>query len=232
VTRLLYLSCLSIVVLLTISSLPAQGVPVRDSDHVFAKKVVPWTDYRDRNIVKQKLDYSCGAATLATIGRYYWRDNVTEMTFLQGLNQMLTHEEIEDRVENGLTISDLRRVAVKVGYLASIGKLQWEELVKTKVPLIVPIKTRGHDHFVVYRGCDLDRVYLADPIRGHVRVPIRTFRCEWQKNAILVMMKKGQKPRDCTPLSIKRGDLFLGQVNWQVVRTHNRTLRTVHRLSP
>jgi len=228
-------SCLPMLLLLVTATVPAQAqssVPMRDPDHRFQKKAVPWVAFRDRSIVKQKMDYSCGAATLATIGRYYWQDDVTEMTFLRGLDKMLTDEEIEDRAENGLTISDMRRVAVKVGYLASIGKLEWHELVKTKIPLIVPIKTNGHDHFVVYRGSDLDRVYLADPIRGNIRVPLRQFRCEWQKNAILVMVKKGQKPRACTPLSITRGDLFLGQMNWQVVRTHDRSLRTVHQFSP
>lgn len=235
VMRLLCLPCLAMILLLAPDIVSAQGhrsVPVRDPDHHFQRGVTPWTAFRDRSIVKQKLDYSCGAATLATIGRYYWEDDVTEMTFLRGLNKMLTDEEIEDRVKNGLTISDMRRVAVKIGYLASIGKLQWHELVKTKIPLIMPIKTNGHDHFVVYRGSDLDRVYLADPIRGNVRVPIRQFRCEWQKNAVLVMVKRGQKPRTCTPLSITRGDLFLGQMNWQVVRTHDRSLQTIHRLSP
>ena len=209
-------------------SSPAQvhgPAPIRDSDFRFQKRVNNWIALRQRNIVMQQRDYSCGAAALATIARYYWQDDVTEDTFMQALLEMLTAEEVRDRVENGLAISDLRRVAVKKGYFSTIGTLPWNELVKTKVPLIIPIKTREHDHFVVYRGSDLDRVYLADPIRGNIRVPIPRFLGEWQKNAILVMAKPDAQPRGIAPLLVRDGDLFLGRSNWQVIRTNPRNLR-------
>ncbi len=200
-------------------------VPVRDPEHRFGKGVRSWTALRDRNIVKQKQDYSCGAATLATVARYYWGDDVSEETFLRGLGKLLTAEEMKDRVANGLAISDLRRVAVKKGYLATIGTLSWSKLVEVRIPLILPIRTRGHNHFVVYRGSDLDRVYLADPIRGNVRVPISQFLCEWQKHAVLVFAKRGEKPRRYAPLLVSEDDLFFGELNWQLIRTQHRNLR-------
>ena len=42
------------------------------------------------NIVMQKTDYSCGAAALATICKYYWGDNVDEDLFLRSLDGILT----------------------------------------------------------------------------------------------------------------------------------------------
>ena len=211
-----------------LDSSPAQvyrPAPIRDPNFTFQKRVNNWNALRQRNIVMQRRDYSCGAAALATIARYYWQDDVTEDTFLQALLEMLTAEEFKDRVENGLAISDLRRVAVKKGYLSTIGTLEWHKLVETKIPLIIPIKTREYDHFVVYRGSDLDRVYLADPTRGNIRVPIPRFLREWQKNAILVMVKPDAKPRSSAPLLVRNDDLFLGRSNWQVIRTNPRILR-------
>ena len=78
---------------------------------------------------------------------------------------------------------------------------------------------------MVYRGSDLDRVYLADPTRGNIRVPIPRFLREWQKNAILVMVKPEAKPRSSAPLLVRNDDLFLGRSNWQVIRTNPRILR-------
>ncbi len=210
------------------NSSPAQGhrpAPIRGSDFRFQKRVNNWIALGQKNIVMQQRDYSCGAAALATIARYYWQDDVTEETFMQALIKLLTAEELRDRIENGLAISDLRRVAVKKGYLSTIGTLPWNKLVETKIPLIIPIKTREHDHFVVYRGSDLDRVYLADPIRGNIRVPIPRFLREWQKNAILVMVKPDAQPRSIAPLLVRNDDLFLGRSNWQVIRTNPRILR-------
>ena len=153
----------------------ASRAPMRDRDHEIQVRVPSYVDLRNRNIVMQKHDYSCGAATLATILRYYWGDNVTEEDVLKPLIAMLTPEETKDRYKHGLAISDLRRVAVKMGYLSSIGTMSFEKLAGAKVPLIIPLKLGKHEHFVVYRGIAGGRVYLADPIRGNVRPTIAEF---------------------------------------------------------
>ncbi len=225
-TGRLLLTALVIVPLLAATPARAEcscSVPIRDQDHAFGRGVCSWKSLKEQNIVMQRRDYSCGAAVLATIARYYWGDEVGEKFFLDALIEMLTEEEMKDRVINGLAISDLRRVAVKQGYQSTIGTLGWDKLSESRVPLVVPIKTSGHDHFVVYRGHDGEKVYIADPIRGNLRVPIATFLEEWQKNAILVLAKPGEKVRDYSPLSIRGDEISLGELNWQVIRTrpHN-----------
>lgn len=226
--RLFFLTAVTALPFLVATPAGAQhrcSVPIRDQDHVFGRGVSSWKSLKERNIVMQRRDYSCGAAVLATIARYYWGDDVGEEFFLNALIDMLTEEELKDRVVNGLAISDLRRVAVKKGYQSTIGTLGWGMLRDSRVPLVVPIRTSGHDHFVVYRGHDGEKVYLADPIRGNLRVPISTFLEEWQKNAILVLAKPGEKVRDYTPLSITVDEISLGEVNWQLIRTQPQLIR-------
>ncbi|MCY2984287.1 MAG: peptidase C39, partial [Planctomycetota bacterium] len=46
--------------------------PVRDPIRSFQRPVVSWTAIRDQNVVLQQKDFSCGAAALATVLRYYW----------------------------------------------------------------------------------------------------------------------------------------------------------------
>lgn len=189
-------------------------VPVRNEtrrQHVYTKS---WVELRRENVVMQQRDFSCGAAALATVIKYQWDGNVTETQLLLETGKMLTVDELRDRIENGLSLTDLRRLAVRVGYLASIGRLTYEKLTESKVPLIVGIVVNGYDHFVVYRGSDCQYVYLADPARGNVRVPIPEFVKQWQKNLVLVVVKKGVDTKDLvTPLTVTDAEKSLGELN-------------------
>ena len=106
---------------------------------------------------------------------------------------MLTAEETDDRIKNGLAMSDLRRAAVKMGYQSVVGKTTFAKLGEMKVPAIVGIQPGGHKHFVVLKGTFGDHVYFADPIRGNIRMPNWEFVEQWQKKAILVVHKPGEK---------------------------------------
>lgn len=197
----------------------AQRAPVRDPDHVIRKRVCSYQELQRQNIVMQKRDFSCGAAALATLVRYYWGDPVTEETFLNAVDKVLQDPADRlDRIKNGLTMTDLRRAAVSEGYLSTIGKLSIRELRESKAPLVVGIVVDGYDHFVVYRGSDDYYAYLADPARGNLRLPIWEFRCIWQKNAVLVVAKPDMDPPDYSALSVRPSESYLGALNRQNVR--------------
>jgi uncharacterized protein len=212
-------------VLALASALPAQSLnwweraPIRTPDRLVREYVWSYKEIRERNIVMQKLDYSCGAAALATIFHYYWGANVNEETFLRLIPKLkLTPEEIKDRVENGLTLTDLRDMANLAGYQSSMGKVKYSELAEAKVPVIVGITIRKHDHFAVFKGTDGYYAYLADPIRGNIRLPICDFQEQWQKNAILVVAKPGGKVKEPNPLGVTFPEIFRGVLNDQVVQ--------------
>ena len=82
-----------------------------------------------------------------------------------------------------MSITDLRRASVELGYLAAIGTMSFEQLSQSKLPLVVPIKVKKLDHFVVFRGVAGGRVYLADPIRGNVRPTVPEFLRTMAKSA-------------------------------------------------
>lgn len=192
--------------------------PIRDSKHRFQGRIRSWREILQQNIVMQKRDFSCGAAALATIIRYYWGEPVGEEVFLRDLAKMLSPEEIAEREKNGLTLTDLKNLAVRHGYQAALGRVSFEELTKSKIPLLVGIIHNEFDHFVVYRGWDGYYVYLADPTRGNIRVPAWRFVEEWQKNAILLVVKPGGKPH-ASPLAVTAAEMYRGEMNRQVIRT-------------
>jgi uncharacterized protein len=215
------------------STVAAQRAPLRDPDHVFQKRVCSYQELQRRNIVMQQRDFSCGAAALATVVRYYWGDPVNEEVFLKAVDNVLQDPADRlDRIKNGLTIADLRRAAVSEGYLASIGKLSIKQLRESKAPLVVGIVVEGYDHFVVYRGADDYYVYLADPARGNLRMPIWEFRCIWQKNAVLVVAKPDMDPPTWSALSVRPEEQYLGALNRQMVRRDMTKQHTPPPISP
>jgi uncharacterized protein len=192
--------------------------PVRDADHILFKQNWSWQEMRTRNIVMQRLDYSCGAAAMATVMRYGLGDDINEMAVLKALDQVLTQEELKERIKNGLTMSDLRRVAVKMGYAADVGKVKISDLSTSKVPLLVGIIDDGYDHFVVVRGVKCGWIFLADPMRGNIRYPVHVFQAKWQKNAVLVVLKPNQKPPEVTALTVRSNDVSLGWLNNEIIQ--------------
>jgi predicted double-glycine peptidase len=199
----------------------AQGerAPIRNPEYTFRTYVESFKEIKRRNIVMQQFDYSCGAAVIATIARYYWGDNVKETDILDLLPKLhLSDKELKDRIENGLTLTDLRNLANKAGYQASMAKVKFSELAEGKVPVIVGIKVRKHDHFAVFRGADDRYAYLADPIRGNVRTPICDFEEQWQKNAILVIARPNTPVKKVNPMGIYCDEYFRGVLNDQTIR--------------
>jgi predicted double-glycine peptidase len=193
--------------------------PVRDPEHRFRLPTRNYVAIREQNIVMQRRDYSCGAACLATVAKYYWGDDVSEDMVLRELDELLTAKEVADRIKNGLALSDLRRAATALGYQATVGKVVFSKLSESRVPVIVGISPEGHDHFVVYRGICDDWVYMADPIRGNVRMTVGSFTKQWQENALLVIHKPGHKVRKVSPLSLRLEEIDLGALNDQLIRT-------------
>lgn len=192
--------------------------PVRDPQRITRRHVRSWKSIRDQNVVKQQRDYSCGAAALATLTRYYWGDNATELEYLVTIENLLTEEELRDRIENGLSMTDLRKAAVKRGYQASIGKLTIEKLYEVKIPVIVAIRAGDLEHFVVVRGIVDNWIYLADPIRGNHRMPVCIFADRWIENALLAVVEKGKTRSDVSQLGITLEEVNKGWLNLQTPR--------------
>lgn len=198
----------------------ASLAPVRDESRNFQLYVKNARQIRSENVVIQQRDFSCGAAALATIVNYYWGENATETALLVAVASTLTPEELEERIKNGLTLTDLKRVCEKFGYQAVLGTLPLEKLAASKLPLLVGITVNDFDHFVVVRGADERFVYIADPAIGKLRVPLDEFAKQWQKNTVLAVIKPNTRPPANSPLSVTDEDRNLGRSNQAFLRNN------------
>ncbi|ENS7157499.1 TPA: peptidase C39, partial [Neisseria gonorrhoeae] len=142
-----------------------------DNPVVYGKiKLQSWKARRDFNIVKQDLDFSCGAASVATLLNNFYGQTLTEEEVLEKLGKEQMRASFED----------MRRIMPDLGFEAKGYALSFEQLAQLKIPVIVYLKYRKDDHFSVLRGVDGNTVLLADPSPGHVSMSRAQFLEAWQ----------------------------------------------------
>jgi predicted double-glycine peptidase len=134
---------------------------------------------RDAGVVKQRYDYSCGSASLATLLTYGLNDPVDENALLRALIEPLSPDELKALQKKGLSLFDLQKLAQERGHKAQGFRVHQSQLAKLSRPVIVFIKPHGYEHFAVLKGLRGDRAHLADPSLGNVRMPLYRFLDMW-----------------------------------------------------
>ncbi len=172
---------------------------------VVRPKVQPFSVFKNRGIVKQGLDFSCGAAATATIFNHYLGEPVTEGKVIDVMFRAGDVDRIVAR--QGFSLLDIKRFAEYMGYRAAGYRTDMEGLASLKKPCIVAILLRDYKHFVVFKGIEEGKVFLADPALGNTTVGIREFERMWYGHIVLVI-----EPRDQTlkaDLDIKDEDRIM-----------------------
>jgi|GEM_PF-886570 len=145
------------------------------------RDVVSLLEQRERLVVMQGWDYSCGAASLATLLNFQHGDPVTEREIAMGL--MARPEYVENpfivNLRQGFSLADLKLYVDARGYRGrGFGRISLDGLVD-RAPAMVPIMVNGSSHFVVFRGRRANRVLLADPLFGNRTMTIEQFLAAW-----------------------------------------------------
>ena len=112
---------------------------------------------------------------------YQHGDPVSEREVAEGLIQRqkyLKHPELV-REQQGFSLFDLKRFADQRGYRGvGFGGLVFRDLLDL-APVIVPVRLKGYDHFVIFRGMRNGRVLLSDPAWGNRTMPLERFAGAW-----------------------------------------------------
>jgi predicted double-glycine peptidase len=150
--------------------------------------VKPLSEFTFQNIVKQKYDYSCGSAALATILNYYLNENFNEQQVIQGLMDYGEVEKIQER--RAFSLLDMKQFVEVLGYKGGGFRADFNDLKALDKPAIVPIEFMGYKHFVVYRGVYGDHVFLADPYLGNTSYTISRFKEMWTQGFVFLISKE------------------------------------------
>jgi len=129
-----------------------------------------WKALRDARVVKQDLDYSCSAASLATLLNEFYGQSLTEEALLKAM----------DKGDLRASFEDMQRALPQFGFKAQGFAASYEQLMRLKAPVIVYLKHRKDDHFSVLRGIDENTVWLADPSLGNRTYSREQFLDMWQ----------------------------------------------------
>jgi len=192
-----FLAVLVCLTLLLPGLVPAAEVPVRLNLYaeggVLGKKVKSLKELRLRQMVPQTRDFSCGAASLATLLHYYYGQPVTEMDTILG---MFKHGEQEDIKKRGFSLLDMKRYAQTFNYRADGYRVPRSSLLQElNIPVIALIETNRYRHFVVVRHTDHRFVYLSDPSWGNRKMSLEDFDRVWTDKIIFAV----QGPKVGTP---------------------------------
>lgn len=161
---------------------------------VIRNEVKPFYVYKYKNIMKQKLDFSCGSASVSTILNYYLGHPISEEEIIEGIFKIGNLQKIIER--KGFSLLDIKKFLGSIGYKAEGYKLDLKGLVSLEKPAIVTIVIGNYKHFVVFRGVYKGRVFLADPALGNMIVSVDEFEKMWYENIALVVEVDDEKISD------------------------------------
>jgi len=154
---------------------------------ILNKNVISMREQRYVNIIKQDTDFSCGAASLATILKYAYGRNVDEESVLRGMLEVSNPEEVRRK---GFSLLDIKRYTKTLGMRGRGYKVKASKLEKIKIPTIVLIDIRGYKHFVVLQTIRNNNAYLADPALGNKIIPFDEFLKIWN-GVVFAVIGKG-----------------------------------------
>jgi predicted double-glycine peptidase len=164
-----------------------------DSGLPISERPISYQELRFANVVRQRFDFTCGAAALATLLNYFYSEHFTEAAFLDMLRSRYTPEQWRAKANTGLSLGDLRFLATKVGYESAGAEVGLAGLTRLHGPVIVHLHRDTSDHFSVLRGISGDRVFLADSINGNERMRVEEF-MQIYTGAVLAVWKEGEQP--------------------------------------
>lgn len=183
------------VALLGAQTRPSQSAEIRFSGvvpgaGVVNKRVTSMRERRYVNLVPQQTDFSCGAASVATILKYAYGREADEPTVLQEMFQISDRELV---LRKGFSLLDIKRYVESLGMNALGLKLPPENLDQVKIPTIVLLDLKGYRHFVVMKKAKDGKVYLADPALGNKVMTIENFVDSWNGVLLAVVADGYQK---------------------------------------
>lgn len=142
----------------------------------FTLPVETFLDRRFAEVIRQRYDFSCGSAALATLLRYGYGYRVREDDAFRGM----WDEGDRDQIRRlGFSLLDMKRWLASEGLAADGYKVSLEEVAQTGLPGIVMVTTQGYRHFVVVKGITGSEVLLGDPSAGLSVMPRGEFEKAW-----------------------------------------------------
>lgn len=188
-----------------VSETPIWLGQVSQGQHVMAKPVISWKALKFTNLVRQRTDFSCGAAAAATIFKYAYGRDTTEQQVLVNMLKIADPDLVR---EKGFSLLDMKNYAEAIGMKGEGFSVDYQALPALKVPAIVLLDIKGYKHFVVLRQARGRYVHVGDPALGNRVMSREDFEDAWN-GVVFVFLGEGFDPETVLldpppPLSARR----------------------------
>lgn len=161
----------------------AGGVSITGAGGSFNVPVVSVREARFRNVVRQRYDFSCGSAALATLLTYHYQRPTSEIAVFRDMFERGDQDKIR---KEGFSLLDMKGYLDRAGIRSNGYRVGLDKLTENGIPAIVLINTKGYLHFVVVKGVGADEVLVADSAFGNKIIPLPEFEKIW--NGILFVV--------------------------------------------
>jgi len=140
-----------------------------------------------RSTLRQKYDFSCGSAAVATLLTYHYDFPVSEQDVFSEM--FLRGNQAKIKLE-GFSLLDMKNYLQARGFEADGFQADVEQLQASGLPAIVLIKDNGYNHFVVVKGLKGGRILVGDPTSGTRALPYAKFKALWVNQILFVIHNK------------------------------------------
>lgn len=162
----------------------AGSTEVRASNGSYTVRLTSLKEARFKTTIRQRYDFSCGSAAVATLLTFQYGQPVTETDVF---TRMYANGDQAKIREEGFSLLDMRRYFESLGYEADGFELPLDKLAQEGLPAIVLLNERGYRHFVVVKGLRNGRVLIGDPALGTRALSRQRFEKLWDNRVLFVV---------------------------------------------
>ena len=143
-----------------------------------------YAELKFRDVVRQRFDFSCGSAAVATLLTYEYLRPTTETAAFQYMYKTGDKKKIQ---KHGFSLLDIKRYLSSLGYKSDGYRLSLDKLMELRLPAIVLIEVNGYKHFVVVKGISNQNVLIGDPAMGLRMDSRKHFLTLWKNGIVFVI---------------------------------------------
>lgn len=158
-------------------------VPDVSNTNTYRVRIESYQERRFRATIRQRYDFSCGSAAIATLLTHHYGMPTSETDVFREMFERADQAQVQ---REGFSLLDMQQFLARRGLQSNGYRAPLDLLNQARAPAITLINSSGYLHFVVIKGVRDDRVLISDPNLGLRAVDRATFEREW--NGVLFVV--------------------------------------------